>query len=93
MAGLCTASQCGRYGSNGGESWRTCDFTGTRTCLYDYVTRLTSGRGGTFVKVNGSLVYQPSGEEPQIIAGSRRVSRIILVAAIKNTDAAAKARF
>ena len=45
---------------------------GLGLAFYDYVTRLTSGRGGTFVKVNGSLVYQPSGEEPQIIAGSRR---------------------
>ncbi|EOL42839.1 FAD/NAD(P)-binding protein [Enterococcus caccae] len=40
--------------------------------FYDYLTLLTSGRGGTFEEINGTLVYQPSGKEPKIIAGSSR---------------------
>lgn len=41
--------------------------------FYDYVTLLTSGRGGTFHRgANGLLSYQASGREPKIIAGSRR---------------------
>ncbi|USS89242.1 FAD/NAD(P)-binding protein [Fructilactobacillus cliffordii] len=41
--------------------------------FFDYLARLTSSRGGQFVRqANGQLEYQPSGREPQIIAGSRR---------------------
>lgn len=39
----------------------------------DYVSELTLGRGGHFMhNDDGSLSYQPSGQEPRIIAGSRR---------------------
>ncbi|WP_207695399.1 hypothetical protein DOK67_0001755 [Enterococcus sp. DIV0212c] len=38
----------------------------------DYLTLLTSERGGFFEEQNGELVYHPSGREPQIIAGSGR---------------------
>ncbi|MBO0440827.1 FAD/NAD(P)-binding protein [Candidatus Enterococcus ikei] len=38
----------------------------------DYLTLLTSERGGLFEEQNGELVYHPSGREPQIIAGSGR---------------------
>lgn len=40
--------------------------------FYDYLTLLTSDRGGTFKEENGELVYLPSGKEPKIIAGSGR---------------------
>ena len=41
--------------------------------FFDHVTRLTVGRGGRFRRrSDGSLVYQRSGAEPRIIAGSRR---------------------
>jgi len=40
--------------------------------FYDYLTLLTSDRGGTFKEKNGELVYLPSGKEPKIIAGSGR---------------------
>lgn len=41
--------------------------------FYDYVSELTLGRGGSYMKnSDGSLSYQPSGREPRIIAGSRR---------------------
>ena len=40
--------------------------------FYDTVSLLTTGRGGKFVRDhNNKLMYQPSGEEPAIIAGSR----------------------
>ncbi|WP_377926002.1 FAD/NAD(P)-binding protein [Amycolatopsis albidoflavus] len=40
--------------------------------FYDYVTLLTTGRGGQFRSDARNLRYQPSGEEPVIYAGSRR---------------------
>jgi hypothetical protein len=39
---------------------------------FDYQTLLTVGRGGTFERRDGRLVYIRSGREPQIYAGSRR---------------------
>ncbi len=39
----------------------------------DYISELTLGRGGHFMRNNdGTLSYQPSGREPRMIAGSRR---------------------
>lgn len=40
--------------------------------FFDYLTLLTSERGGIFEEEDGKLVYRPSGKEPQIIAGSSR---------------------
>lgn len=41
--------------------------------FYDYVSELTLGRGGTYMKNDdGSLSYQPTGREPRIVAGSQR---------------------
>ncbi|MEI7033357.1 FAD/NAD(P)-binding protein [Streptomyces pratensis] len=40
--------------------------------FFDYMALLTSGRGGTFVRRDGGLVYEPSGLEPLMYAGSRR---------------------
>ncbi|USS93082.1 FAD/NAD(P)-binding protein [Fructilactobacillus ixorae] len=41
--------------------------------FFDYVTKLTTGRGGHFTETSAhQLEYHPSGQEPQIIAGSRR---------------------
>jgi len=41
--------------------------------FFDYMALLTIGRGGTFVrKLDGTLSYRPSGEEPRLVAGSRR---------------------
>lgn len=40
--------------------------------FFDYLTLLTSDRGGVFEEQNGELVYYPSGKEPQIIVGSGR---------------------
>jgi hypothetical protein len=40
--------------------------------FYDVMAALTLGRGGSFVpKGGGGLAYQPSGEEPLLVAGSR----------------------
>ena len=40
--------------------------------FFDYIAKLTLGRGGHFVRDTvGELSYQPSGLEPHIIAGSR----------------------
>jgi len=41
--------------------------------FYDVVARLTQDRGGEFVRDDdtGKLVYEPSGQEPRIYAGSR----------------------
>lgn len=40
--------------------------------FFDYIAKLTIGRGGKFSRnQNAELVYQPSGQEPQLIAGSR----------------------
>lgn len=40
--------------------------------FFDYMTLLTSGRGGSFAETNGMLTYLPSGREPVVYAGSRR---------------------
>ncbi|MFD9323333.1 FAD/NAD(P)-binding protein [Streptomyces sp. NPDC060053] len=40
--------------------------------FFDYLAQLTAGRGGTFSRVSGRLVYHPCGLEPQIHAASRR---------------------
>ncbi|MEU0009413.1 FAD/NAD(P)-binding protein [Streptomyces sp. NPDC006314] len=52
---------------------------GTRVLLrglglnfFDYMAELTIGRGGSFSRAGGQLVYHPCGREPQIHAGSRR---------------------
>ncbi|MTV82546.1 hypothetical protein GM612_07785 [Lactobacillus sp. CRM56-3] len=46
---------------------------GVGLSFYDYVAMLTAGRGGQFSRAaNGQLVYTPSGNEPRVIAGSRR---------------------
>lgn len=40
--------------------------------FYDVCARLTADRGGKFVRdETGTVVYEPSGDEPQIYAGSR----------------------
>ncbi len=40
--------------------------------FYDVCARLTADRGGKFVRdETGTVVYEPSGQEPQIYAGSR----------------------
>ncbi|WP_306944647.1 FAD/NAD(P)-binding protein [Streptomyces phaeochromogenes] len=38
----------------------------------DYMALFTQGRGGVFTRVEGRLVYRPSGREPRLHAGSRR---------------------
>lgn len=40
--------------------------------FFDYMALLTVGRGGSFERVGGRLVYHASGQEPWIYAGSRR---------------------
>ncbi|MEU6406951.1 FAD/NAD(P)-binding protein [Streptomyces sp. NPDC046985] len=40
--------------------------------FFDHMALLTSGRGGSYYRQASCLVYQPSGREPKIIAGSRR---------------------
>ncbi|MFE8015938.1 FAD/NAD(P)-binding protein [Streptomyces antibioticus] len=40
--------------------------------FFDHMALLTAGRGGSFERVDGRLVYHPSGREPRILAGSRR---------------------
>ncbi|WP_446040061.1 FAD/NAD(P)-binding protein [Streptomyces sp. SID1121] len=40
--------------------------------FFDVVALLTTGRGGTFERRGGRLVYRPSGREPLLYAGSRR---------------------
>ncbi|MFD8572210.1 FAD/NAD(P)-binding protein [Streptomyces sp. NPDC059639] len=52
---------------------------GTRVLLrglglnfFDYMARLTAGRGGVFARIGGRLVYHASGAEPRLYAGSRR---------------------
>jgi hypothetical protein len=40
--------------------------------FFDYVALLTLGRGGSFERRAGVLVYRPSGREPLLYAGSRR---------------------
>ncbi|MFF3347068.1 FAD/NAD(P)-binding protein [Streptomyces sp. NPDC002779] len=52
---------------------------GTRVLLrglglnfFDHMAELTAGRGGSFSRAGGRLVYHPSGREPHLYAGSRR---------------------
>ncbi|MBO0471787.1 FAD/NAD(P)-binding protein [Enterococcus sp. DIV0242_7C1] len=45
---------------------------GLGLAFFDYLTLLTSDRGGTYTEKSGKLVYHPSGKEPKIIAGARR---------------------
>lgn len=40
--------------------------------FFDYLALLTEGRGGSYRSRGDRLVYEPSGEEPTLIAGSRR---------------------
>ncbi|MCC8477803.1 FAD-binding protein [Streptomyces sp. CS149] len=40
--------------------------------FFDHMALLTRGRGGSFVRRGGRLVYLPSGQEPKVYAGSRR---------------------
>ncbi|MFI9605460.1 FAD/NAD(P)-binding protein [Streptomyces sp. NPDC052043] len=40
--------------------------------FFDYLALFTHGRGGAFSRVDGRLVYHPSGREPRLHAGSRR---------------------
>jgi uncharacterized NAD(P)/FAD-binding protein YdhS len=40
--------------------------------FFDHMALLTTGRGGSFVRERGALRYQPSGDEPVLVAGSRR---------------------
>ncbi|MFH8515273.1 FAD/NAD(P)-binding protein [Streptomyces gelaticus] len=42
--------------------------------FFDYMSLLTAGRGGSFVRdsAGGALRYRPSGTEPVLLAGSRR---------------------
>lgn len=41
--------------------------------FFDYMAALTIGRGGKFIRQeSGALTYEASGQEPHIIAGSRR---------------------
>jgi hypothetical protein len=40
--------------------------------FFDYMALFTHARGGVFERVDGTLVYRPSGREPRLVAGSRR---------------------
>ncbi|MHB9864563.1 FAD/NAD(P)-binding protein [Streptomyces sp. YIM S03343] len=40
--------------------------------FFDHMALFTLGRGGRFERVDGSLVYRPSGKEPKLYAFSRR---------------------
>ncbi|MFJ7205888.1 FAD/NAD(P)-binding protein [Streptomyces sp. NPDC098789] len=40
--------------------------------FFDHMALFTLGRGGTFERHDGSLVYRPSGREPRLYAASRR---------------------
>ncbi|WP_282695461.1 FAD/NAD(P)-binding protein [Streptomyces sp. CC208A] len=40
--------------------------------FFDYMALFTHARGGVFERVDGRLVYRPSGREPRLYAGSRR---------------------
>ncbi|KAI0005812.1 FAD-NAD(P)-binding-domain-containing protein [Xylariaceae sp. FL0662B] len=40
--------------------------------FFDYMTLLTTGRGGRFIHTSHGLRYHPSGDEPRLYAGSRR---------------------
>lgn len=45
---------------------------GLGLCFFDYMTLLTTGRGGRFVPTSDGLRYISSGKEPRLYAGSRR---------------------
>lgn len=45
---------------------------GLGLAFFDYMTMLTVNRGGKFHRKSGVLTYQPSGNEPKIVAGSKR---------------------
>ncbi|MFD8105763.1 FAD/NAD(P)-binding protein [Streptomyces microflavus] len=45
---------------------------GLGLCFFDYMALFSAGRGGSFVREGGRLVYHPSGEEPLMYAFSRR---------------------
>jgi len=45
---------------------------GMGLCFFDYLALFTTARGGAFVRTEGGLVYEPSGREPGLVAGSRR---------------------
>lgn len=45
---------------------------GLGLAFFDYMTMLTVDRGGRFHRKSGVLSYQPSGNEPKIVAGSGR---------------------
>lgn len=45
---------------------------GLGLCFFDYMTLLTTGRGGRFVTTSDGLHYISSGKEPRLYAGSRR---------------------
>ncbi len=40
--------------------------------FFDHMALFTVGRGGTFLRKDGRLVYRPSGQEPRLYASSRR---------------------
>ncbi|WP_419992771.1 FAD/NAD(P)-binding protein [Streptomyces boninensis] len=40
--------------------------------FFDYMALFTQGRGGSYERRDGRLVYRPSGREPRMHAGSRR---------------------
>lgn len=40
--------------------------------FFDHMAELTVGRGGSFSRTAGRLVYHPCGQEPHLYAGSRR---------------------
>ncbi|WP_374103083.1 FAD/NAD(P)-binding protein [Streptomyces sp. B93] len=40
--------------------------------FFDYMALFTQGRGGSYERAGGRLVYRPSGREPRLVAGSRR---------------------
>ena len=45
---------------------------GLGLCFFDYMALFSVGRGGVFERVDGRLVYRPSGREPMMYAFSRR---------------------
>lgn len=40
--------------------------------FFDYMALLSTGLGGKYIRINGKLVYKPSGKEPKLYAGSHR---------------------
>ncbi|MDT0328320.1 FAD/NAD(P)-binding protein [Nocardiopsis lambiniae] len=45
---------------------------GLGLAFFDHMALLTEGRGGVYERSDGRLVYRPSGDEPRLVAGSRR---------------------